>query len=70
MKKTAYAQWQKKYGGQFIARKGSKVLAWASSLKSLRKVLEAKGISYTGDITIGYVDPLGAICVYRISLSL
>jgi hypothetical protein len=68
VKRFAYAQLQKKYGGRFIARKGSTVLAWAPTVKSLLKTLNTKGIAYTEKVTIGYVDPRGAICVYRISL--
>jgi len=70
MKKIAYSQLQKKYGGRFIARQGSRVLAWAPTVKSLLRTLNAKGIAYTDKITIGFVDPRGAICVYRIFLPL
>jgi len=70
MKKTAYSKLQKKYGGQFVARRGSRVLASAPSLGSLKKTLKTKGIPYTSKITIGYIDPQGVVCVYRVSVPL
>lgn len=70
MKKVSYMKFQKKHGGQFIARKGAKILAAGKTLGNLRKEMKAKGIPYTNDITIGYVDPRGAVSVYPLSLSI
>ncbi len=68
MKKLLYSQLQKKHGGQFVARQGSKILAWGTTLRALRKALTAKRIAYTRKVTIGYVDPRGAACVYSLPL--
>jgi hypothetical protein len=68
MNQSTYSQFQKKYGGCFIARRGSKVLAWAPSLKKLRGVLRERGILHKNDVAIGYIDPRGAVCVYQVSL--
>jgi len=59
---------QKKNIGQFIARKGSKVLASGKTLGDLRKHMKEKKIPYTDKVVVGYVSPRGAVCVYSISL--
>lgn len=59
-----------KNSGQFIARKGSKIVASGKTLGDLRKHMKAKKITYTNDIVVGYVAPRGAVCVYPISISI
>ncbi len=68
MKKISYMKFQKKNSGQFIARKGSKVLASGKTLGDLRKHMKEKRIPYTSDIVVGYVGPRGAVCVYSVSI--
>ena len=65
MKKLLYSQLQKKHGGQFVARRGSKVLAWGRTLRVLHRTLAAKGIAYTDKVTIGYADPHGVARKYH-----
>ena len=69
MKQSAFFKIQKKYGGKFIASKGSVVLASAPSLGSLHKLMKKKSLLDDKRIVIEYLDPPGVICVYHFPLS-
>lgn len=60
---------QKKYGGQFVAQKGFKVLAAAPSIGHLIKILKAKNIYSDLSIVIGFIPPEGVVHAHNLSLS-
>ena len=64
MAQVSYLKLQKKYGGQFIARRGRQVLAHAKSMGGLFKILRSKGISYGPSIRIARIHPADAVCIY------
>ena len=51
-----YSDLQKKYGGQFVARKGDDVVAGAKTHGELVRLLEQQGIKFT-EVTFAYVRP-------------
>lgn len=66
MKPLSYIQLQERYGGKFIARSNSQIVAWGSTYKSLISKLNKKHIS-RNNLIFAYIHPKGTICVYRIS---
>lgn len=67
MLKTNYMRLQEKYGGKFVATIKGKVIAYADDSEKLVKMIKNK-FEKNKNLTIGYIEPKGAICVYRVSL--
>ena len=65
MKTVSYARLQKKYAGEYIARKDNQILAHAKTYSQLAKKLVQKHINRT-IVTIGFVPPKGTICIYAL----
>ena len=61
---TFYLKAQKKYGGRYIARKKNRILASAKNLKDLIKIMKARKIVHTGEVSIGYVPSSKTYHVY------
>lgn len=67
MNPKSYTQLQEKFGGKFIARMDGHVIASAKTSKALwNKVRKHIG---NPRLTIGYVAPKGAVCIYGFSYS-
>lgn len=66
MKILPYIQLQEKFGGKFIARSNGHVVAIGSTYKSLLNKIAKKHLR-RDKLTIAYIHPKGALCVYRIS---
>ncbi|MBI3540907.1 MAG: hypothetical protein HY073_02045 [Deltaproteobacteria bacterium] len=62
-----YLRAQKKYGGRYVARKSSRVLASAKNLKELLKIMKSRKIVHQGNVSIGYVPPSHSshVFIYR-----
>jgi hypothetical protein len=66
MKSISYSQLQERYGGKFIAKVNSQVIASAKTSKTLwNKVRDRIGNS--SKMIIEYIEPKGALCTYEIS---
>lgn len=67
MNPKSYAQLQEKFGGRFIAKVNSHVIASAKTSRALwNKVRDKIG---RPDLTILYIAPKGAVCIFGISTS-
>lgn len=65
MKAVSYIQLQKRYGGKFIARLNSHVIASAKTSRDLfTKITASLG---NKRLVIEYIEPKGVICTYGIS---
>ena len=56
-----YAQLQ--YGGRYVARRGSEVIASAEAYDALVDELESREIDWS-DLIIEYIEPADTVCVY------
>lgn len=63
MKTVCYAKLQEHYAGDYIARKGDKILMHAKTYTRLIKKLAQKHINRAA-LTIGFVPPKETICIY------
>ena len=63
-KEISYLGLQKKYGGKFVARRDSRILAGGKTMKELFAEMVRKKIPYDEDVVIGRIPPKGAVCVY------
>lgn len=61
---TFYLKAQKRYGGQYIARLGDRVLASARTLKALLKQMKTKQLLHRSSVSIGYVPSLKVAHVF------
>lgn len=63
IKAVSYAKLQRRYGGKFIARTDGKVLASGATYPALLKAIRKRALNRKA-LTIGYVPPKDAICIY------
>lgn len=63
MKVIAYAKLQRRYGGKFIARQDSKVLASGTTYRRLLQAIRKHRLNRQR-LIVGYVPPKNAICIY------
>ena len=62
-KAVSYANLQRRYGGRFIARKNSKVLASGVTYAQLLRAIHKHRLNRQ-HVIVGYVPPQSAICIY------
>ncbi len=58
-----YAEIQERYGGQYVARLGGKVIAHAATYRELSEHLDRISVPWP-DVVIEYVDPSTSVSVY------
>ena len=63
-KKISYLQFQKNYGGKFIARRDSQILAAGKTMKEMFNQMDSKRIHYDESIVISHIPIKGAVCIY------
>ena len=63
VKAISYAKLQRRYGGRFIARQDSKVLASGVTYRELLRVIQRRQLNRQA-LIIGYVSPKDAVCIY------
>ena len=61
----SYAKLQRRYGGKFIARENGNVRASGETYPALLKAIRKRRLKRQA-LTIGYVPPKKAICIYRL----
>lgn len=61
---VSYDKLQQRYGGRFIARHDSTVLASGGTYRQLLQAIRKQGLKRK-DVIVGYVPPKDAICIYR-----
>jgi len=59
----SYAKLQRRYGGKFVARQDGKVLASGATYRELLHALTKRRLNRRR-VSVGYVPPKGAICIY------
>ena len=62
-KSVSYADLQRRYGGKFIAREDSKVLASGATYRQLLQAISKHRLNRQR-LIVGYVPPKDAICIY------
>ena len=67
-KAVSYGQFQKKYSGEYIARRENRVLAHAKTYPLLKKRILQKKLDRKS-VIIGFVPPKDMICIYASSIS-
>ena len=63
MASTEYQELQKRYGGYYLARRNSEIIASAETYDELDDQLETIGVDW-GQIVIEYVEPATVVGVY------
>jgi len=63
MAEVDYALLQQRYGGRYVARRDSEVIASGDTYDELSDQLE-KAVVDWGEIIIEYVEPANIVCVY------
>jgi hypothetical protein len=63
VKAISYAKLQHRYGGKFVARQDGKVLASGATYRKLLQALTKRRLNRR-HVSVGYVPPKGAICIY------
>ena len=59
----SYAKLQRRYGGKFIARRNSHILASGGTYRALLQATRKRRLKRE-DVVVGYVPPKDAICIY------
>ena len=60
---VSYAKLQRRYGGKFVARQDSRVLASGATYRQLLRTIRRRHLDRQ-QLIVGYVPPKGAICIY------
>jgi len=63
LKAVSYGTWQRRYGGQFIARDNGHVLASGRTYRQLLQAIRRRHLNRQR-LTIGYIPPKDAVCIY------